>query len=733
MAFSSFFRGLFQLTVEEQDDLITVKNLPADFISADLQKIWATSKIGEYMFNRLSSGRMIFHKFFAPDVLYALQTISKAKRPRSNVRAINEVIEALLQKTWLKDTLTKQADILDYSQLNQLTVTMLPHQMEFFEHYNNIVPRYKLKGYMLGAAPGSGKTLTGLGLSLCVKADVVIMVVPKNAVDRVWDETIRTRFKTPQKYWTSLQNTPLKAGYKYYVCHYEYLDKMLAFAKTQKHWTNPVVILDESHNFNESSAARTENFIELCKTVEAKHVLWSSGTPIKAIGNEAIPLLTTIDPYFNPMVEARFRKIFGKSASRAIDILANRIGLVTFKIDKQVVVGNPREDFRMKCKIANGSQYTLTFIKKLMADFISERMDYYRKNMQKYVNEYMEGLQIYGLGRENDKEFQLYLKRARMIHAGYDPATMKDEVIFCNKYELKYIIPALPKQFREPFKNARSVYKYYDLKVQGEALGRILGKQRTACNVDVAKGSDKLTYENPPEGQPAETSLTEIIDFAEKKTVIFTSFVEVAQQLHSDLTKAGYKPLLVYGETNKDLPKIVADFATKIDANPLIATFQSLSTAVPLVMANTVVMMNAPFRDHEHDQSISRVDRLGQDAKVELYEIYLDTGEEANISTRSKDIMEWSREQVAAIMGRKNVDLVEALEGFTQYSNKPLQPGNDLSHLSKIDHIRTAEPVSHAGQDVKELLAFIEGEDSDLDIKVGTVSGQSLEPSWSRW
>jgi hypothetical protein len=88
---------------------------------------------------------------------------------------------------------------------------------------------------------------------------------------------------------------------------------------------------------------------------------------------------------------------------------------------------------------------------------------------------------------------------------------------------------------------------------------------------------------------------------------------------------------------------------------------------VPLTAANQLLLLNQPFRSGIREQTVARAARLGQDLPVDVWDVLLDTGDLPNISTRSNDIMEWSQQQVASIIGVTNVDLdslaLEAREG----------------------------------------------------------------------
>jgi SNF2 family DNA or RNA helicase len=661
----SFFTGV-EVKNEGPKTIRILGMKTMDFIS-ETTKLWKTSKITGNMFRKVKTRQIDLHPFFAPDMYYVCKRLLSERRTRINRKAVTEILHQLETHTWMKTAFEPTyKPRLNYKALDRFTVPMLAHQTQFLHTYDEMTTRWHLKGYILGAAPGSGKTLTGIALSECLDSDITICIVPKNSVVSVWADTMGWAFKEKPVFWHSLSGDELKKGYRYYIAHYEQLERLTEFFSGSGFAGKKInILLDESHNLNELKSERTQLFLKLCEITKATDVLWASGTPIKAMGSEVIPVLRTIDPYFDREAEERFRDIYGLSSSRALDILAHRLGYMTFKIDKKEIVGNKVEKFRVDVTLKNGEEYTLAKISDEMSKFVKERLAFYKSNMKMYLDWYQDGLRFYERtlkSSQDIREFDEYVRTARLLHTSYDPYVHKQEPIFCNAYEKKNILPALPKELKERFKDARSVYKYVNLKVQGEALGRILGKKRTQCNVDMLDAWKEYYVTDAQTGEKFETTLIDIIDNSVKKTVVFTSYVEVVDKAAEIFKEAGGFPLKVYGETNNELPQIVSTFERDVRCNPLVATLQSLSTAVPLIMANTVVFLNAPFREHEREQATSRVDRLGQTETVQVFDVFLNTGGEPNISTRSLDIMEWSRKQVEAMLGTAGTAALESLD-----------------------------------------------------------------------
>lgn len=635
--------GLVDVTTTR--DFIVVEGISTMSFFKDVYRVWGTNSLYKNMFQNVRSSEFKLRHFFGLDFLYICQFLYDDKLTRTPKRVLAKIIIEIKEKTWIGEIDRGVNSITDMSVVNnQVPFPLKPFQSEFAELYGRMVPAYRLKGYLLDAGPGTGKTVTSLVLSECLHAPKVIIMTPKNAAERVWKDTIESILLTKRTHWVSTENRLPSLDDHFYVCHYESINTIMDFVKANpREFKGTFIIVDESHNFNRLAADRTQTLVELCQMPIIANCLWMSGTPIQALGSECIPFLKCVDPMFDQQSEEAFRKIYGKDAKRANDILRNRIGHLKYHVPKQDVVDTKVIVEQIMVKMPDAAKYTLEAIGTQMRKFIDERKTYYEQNRKQYEDKYKEGLNEFEKSLRTDldrREYNSYRSAFATVSGGFDPMSMKAEAQLCNRYELKTIMPKLEGSLKGEFKSARSVVKYVKLKIMGEALGGVLGKARSACHLEMLANIDLEKY----------------IDASKKKTLIFTSYVEVLEAAADKLYHDGYTPAKVYGETNKDLPAIIAKYYKDEDLNPLVATFQSLSTAVPLTVANTILMLNQPFRDSIRQQTIARAARLGQDSEVYVFDFLLDTGDVPNISTRSNDIMAWSAEMTASILGIKNVD-----------------------------------------------------------------------------
>lgn len=722
------------IEVSESNKYITLHGFNGHRLIDAINKAWGTSKISNNIFHSANYIAVKFHKFFLMDIIYTLEKLIDEPKVPVSRRSLRIAVSKLKELTELRAVFQPGVDnsLIDRNAVNLFKVSPLPWQSEYLDIYSDRLLKYKLKGHLLDAKPGTGKTIASLILMESLKADTIIVVSPKNAVIDVWKETLDNKYKNTPKYFHSLSGLPPTLGQHVYVIHYEYIPKFLEYlSKVNVGDLGKVsLVLDESHNFNEINSQRTQALIELTKKY-VHYSLWMSGTPIKALGKEVIPLLHCIDPLFDEACEKSFAAVFGKNSERALDILANRIGILSHTVKKEDVVSDVKlYRYQANVTLKNGDDYTLPVIRLKMKAFIEERSKFYKENMKSFEEDYKYGIELYRnsiKGRSQEiKLLDDYLSKVRDIKKGWDPYTMKDISRYCNTFERTRIIPMLPNDIKKAFRKAKSVYKYVNLTIMGECLGSILGKARTQCNVDIASnlGTMKLIPLNygPDLGL---MTLDEILTNAKKKTIMFTSFVEVVTTLKAKLMEDQYKPAVVFGETNKDLPKIVESFDKEDAVNPLVATFQSLSTAVPLIMANTIIMLNIPFRDKDYVQAVARAHRKGQTEDVYVIDVLLDTGDVPNISTRSKDIATEAAQMVAKIMG---VDIDEETlmsltgegyseEGCVACGTQGSMFKDTTTHVGQNSHNedpRLPYYRTDIGPKVNEMLEMIE-DDPDLD------------------
>lgn len=641
MGFFSDLLGL--VTVTEEKNSIRLGGFRADQLVESIDSQWGTTRVSNSLFTRKTRSYVEFPTFFAYDVLYMLKTMRDRPKDNRVARSFNrrlggQLIDGLLKNTWLKNTIAEQPSRMDMSLIHKtMNVTPLEHQLPFFSEYDSMTQKNGLVGALVAAAAGSGKTILSLMAMIALKKTKVIIVAPNNSLDRVWKATLDNNFKRVPKYWISNTTNSLVGNEEYIVVNYEYLDKLIAKVKHVK--GNIGIILDECHNFNSRDSLRVQSFLELCSVTNSTDTLWMSGTPIKALPVEAIPLLRSIVPMFTPSVEERFRGMFGTTTQRANDILENRLKSLSFRVEKSELKLAPPIMRTIPIKLADGDDFTLEKIAERMKQFVTERLAYYAARKDQDYGIYEKCIAQWVAKLHGGVTNPLYKEYRGLVtaiqRANGDSRIVAEEMKRANKIEKDDIIPAIHQQLVKDFRDVKSVVKYVRLKIQGECLGRIVGGARIDAHVRMCKHVD---YKG-------------ILNSTQKKTVVFTSYVPVIDELKVYLPSLKLTPAYVFADTTKDLAKIVDEFGKDEKINPLVATFASLSTAVPLVMADVAIMVDAPFRDYILQQSIARISRIGATTQTYVYQCVLETGEKPNISTRSVDILAWSQTQIEQITG----------------------------------------------------------------------------------
>lgn len=713
MSILNLLRGL-NVEVDPVRNKVTITGLRFLYVCRDLEK-YIGAKMLYSILDNVSYSRLVFSMFYLPDFYHAINTLLTDPKFKRRIRSGRELlaIRTELEKIPLianiktiNNTEPNAIPKIDKSKLNKIfnNIKLFDYQDKFIDDCIWKSKLLGLNGYLLDAPPGSGKSISSISLMEILDIDTIFVVSPKKAVNDVWDETITRIYKEPQSYSMSLPilHGPSKpAGFdindRFIVCHYESLGKLNDYLKSIKIPNKRYgVILDESHSLNSHNSERSIQFRELVSKIDPIFCLWMSGTPIKALGTETMTMFATIDRLFDKSVYKSFLKVFGISGVYAISVMAHRLQLVRSEIKTN---GSGVEQYTHKVKVTlqNGADYTLKTISNKMIDYVKERKEYYQKNAKKYEDDFFRSIDVYisevsksrGDTVKFRSELEDYLSKAKTLHNGYSPTDPKHKqyVLECNYYEDKVIIPRLPNDVKKVFRKAKSVYKYVELTIMGEALGNVLGKARSRCNADMVKQLVIDAKVISEDGEIYQSNLPDLILNAQAKTIIFTDYVEVVKETEYQLKLKGFKPISIFGETTSGngLALQTKIFKEDSEINPLITTYKTLSEAVPLTEANRVIFLNLPFRSGTYEQAVKRANRIGQTLDVDLFEVTLDTGEEPNISTRNEDILKWSEEQVALILGKKlPEENKEILHGLIESSTIEDKVKTGINTITKV-------------------------------------------------
>lgn len=645
------FGELMGPSITQTPTMIEVSGINWVDFDRDITNIYGTTVMTKYMFRRVNWRKFTTDKFFLIELTFLLNRLLQLKNIYSSRRDIAKLLTLIKTETWVKRT----QDLSGGPRLNvqrvksRFALEPFKTQWEFLNAYFIRKYNYALKGMLLHGLAGSGKTLNGIMLSHAIGDGITVEIVPQKILYSVWVDTLTNqRFwkGQPPKIWVAKSGLPLDPKAKHFVFHYESLNDPIVLKRQletirgfNKGNIDFKLIIDEIHNFNDLGSKRTQNLIDIVDSIPFTDAVPMSATPFKAQGKEAYTTFAIIDNFFKGGVRKRFSDAYGRSRDRLNELLAHRIGLAKFTVESLTTIGEKDPVENIKIKVPNSERYTLKYIRMQMLTYIKERVHYYEVNMPRFVEYYNSVVSRYKDYIEGDKTLEADLKQYVSIvnkfrRDGYNNFTDSELSVYCKKIEER-IEAIMPPGERKEFRNAKSVVKYVGLKIRGEALGNVLGRARIDAVQALVRHSN----------------LVEHIKSVDKKTLIFTDYLDVLNETNKYLQEQGLNPCLVYGDT-PDTDSLIKEFEQDYRLNPLVTTFKSLKEGYPLVMANQIIMMNAPWRSYILEQTLARIHREGQDAKTFFKLVELDTGNEENVTSRSIDIMEWSAKQVEELLGQ---------------------------------------------------------------------------------
>ena len=611
-------------------------------------------KKSDQLFRSISFSEITIDSFFLLELSVMIRMILDGQTKYSswvNHKSLKSLLDVILKETWLNPD---EYNGLSKFELNtkkideKMRVKPMPFQLSIFSGYELIKNILGYNGMLLDASTGSGKTLMSLMLAESIESEFVIMITMKANMETVWLDTLINDSKDAYPYkekvnrddvFVSLDAYKNKSynGQKFILFNYEAIDKLLQVLPYIRH-KKTTIIVDEAHNFTSLNSNRKNNLVRFCKESNSKDILLLSGTPVKATSLDIMPYLELIDPKFNPVVAARFKKLYSSPNHILKTCVPIRYGTMSVKIEKEVLNLAPIEYSTVVVNLKDGDKYTLNNIKTDMQNYITFRIKELEDNILHFKDMYNKLLDKAKASLnipakawiDYENNFKLvndyYQKRQLMFHT--------DLIKNVNEFEKAIILPILKGEEKQNFREAAVVLKYPMLKVRGEVLGKVVLGARIECHKEMAK---VLNYE--------------ILNSTSAKSIIMSSYIDVCEAAYDATKKAGFDPIKVYGDETKNQTANISKFIEDEKTDPAIGTYKSISTGHHLVVADLVLLMDVPFRTYILDQSIARVYRMGQKNIVHILYTKLDTGEDYNINSRNIDILKWAKDAVEEITG----------------------------------------------------------------------------------
>lgn len=517
--------------------------------------------------------------------------------------------------------------------LNNLGIELKPYQKEFLYYYWNATHKVKLDGFLMAFEQGLGKTFTAISTVYALDLFPCIITAPKSTIIS-WRDSI-TRL-LPSKF---LKEDVLTVADKFYICNYEALTKLPGYISTKPR----SMIVDEIQNFRYMNTARVRNVLDLQYSYNIHNILALSGTPIKALASEFVPVMNMIDPMFrdSDMAQRIFTHLYntGKYDNIASAVLQERLKLYMIRKEASKELNLPdMKKYDITLKIGNIKPYTLPVVMSNVQNYVRNGLEARNKHdvemlydtLEKLLSMFQEQITTKGVAYSNDylEEYILMVRKIEkmdpMGNPRYKELMLKIRAI---EKDMRTAISDLGKQIAQTRREITS-YRFI-------LLGRALGEY-------FIRGKIRLLNEVVSENI---NTLKNIITNAHKKTIIFTTFREPLVTLKKLLDQIGINNMLV--ESAADYNNNFNKFKDNPNIRVIMGTLQALGTGTDGLQycCDTIIFLNRPFRSTDLQQAEARIHRQGQDSTCHYYYINVDPTN-PNVLSHEEQINEWSKQML---------------------------------------------------------------------------------------
>ena len=585
------------------------------------QKLYEKGKIKK---KEMEVKYITFPVFFALEIAMIFEDLGKYY----GVPYYKKIANQIRTKTWVKELDKPVQEVpLNTEKLKNIRYTLKPYQEEFIKMFPTLKNRFHLDGYILSFDQGLGKTLTAIALAECLNKEQVVIVCP-NSLKENWSYEIKEYFYKyeDEKLWKEevfvhgSNKYQLTNKTKYIIVNLEAIPAVFNIIKKD---ASSILIVDEMHNVRNMNGKRTLELLDLKKKLGKTDVLLMSGTPIKALPNEIVPSLMLIDPLFTDEVAKLYNRCFNVDGVGTKDIVNARFGMVMHRKTKKEVLTLPEKNLHtLSFRLKDSDKYLSDNVK-IDVNYAFQKL--YKIEMDRSVElkrNFIDMIMKYS--KAPRKELDEYMKYLEHPFEQYHEAYLEKMKNFVLQYVTPNIVyPVDAKNFKE----AETAYLRMKERAMGKALGEVMHPRRKEMFIQLYEQNKK--------------EIIKMIRNATKKTVIFSTLLEVVHYIGNDLEKQGIKNVKIVGGSG-DRMKLIQQFKNDEETEVLIATSQTLSTGVTLTEANQMFFFGTPWRSADYNQCCDRIYRIGQTTDVNIYNVLLDTGAELNLSTRMNDILNWS-------------------------------------------------------------------------------------------